>query len=204
MKLYFSPGACSIGIHVLLEEVGTTYDLEQVTLSVPPPERALTAVNAKSKVPTLRLADGTVLTEFGAIATYIARTHPTHHLIPADPLREARVIGVLDYAVGTIHAQGFARLFRAARFAPSDADADAVKAQGRGIVEAGFALMEKHLAGQDYVAGEFSIADAALFYVEFWGAGRMGMTLPENCAAHLARMKARPAVATVLKQEGLI
>jgi glutathione S-transferase len=70
------------------------------------------------------------------------------------------------------------------------------------MVDSGFALMDARLAGHDYIAGAFSLADAALFYVEFWAADRMKMTLPPNCAAHLARMKARPAVAAVLKQEG--
>ena len=69
--------------------------------------------------------------------------------------------------------------------------------------EKGFALMDKALAGKDYVAGPFSIADSALFYVEFWGAKRMNMKLPPNCDAHLNRMLARPAVQRVLQQEGL-
>jgi glutathione S-transferase len=202
LKLYYAPGACSIGIHVLLEEVGEPYELEQVTLTAPPADRPLTAVNPKSKVPTLVRKDGSVLTEFGAIATWIARSHPATGLIPADPDHEARAVEALDYVVGTMHAQGFARLFRPARFTPSDADHDAVKAQGRDIVTAGFATMDKSLAGHDYIVGDFSMADAALFYVEFWGAVRMGMELPANCAAHLARMKARPAVAAVLNQEG--
>jgi glutathione S-transferase len=54
----------------------------------------------------------------------------------------------------------------------------------------------------DYAVGNFSIADAAIFYVDFW-AGRVGMTLPSNCAAHLGRMMARPAVQRVIQQEGL-
>ena len=58
------------------------------------------------------------------------------------------------------------------------------------------------LEGKDYAAGKYSIADSALFYVEFW-AGRVGITLPPNCAAHLERMKARSAVQRVLKLEGL-
>jgi glutathione S-transferase len=63
--------------------------------------------------------------------------------------------------------------------------------------------MDKALAGKDYVVGSFSIADAALFYVEFWAAERAKITLPPNCAAHYKRMRARPAVARVMQQEGL-
>ena len=80
----------------------------------------------------------------------------------------------MEYAVGTMHGQGFARLFRTERFAPSAADHDAVKAAGREVVEKGFAVLDKALEGKNYIAGsEFSPADAALFYVEFWAAKRL-------------------------------
>lgn len=202
MKLYYSPGACSIGIHILLEEIGKPYDLEKADLTAPPPDRPLTKINPKSKVPTLTRDDGSVLTEFGAIATWLARTNPTEELIPADPDAEAAAIEAMDFAVGSVHMHGFSRLFRPSKYAPNESDHAAVKAQGREMVDAGFARLDASLAGKHYVAGDFSIADAALFYVEFWGADRMHMTLPANCAAHLARMKSRPAVAAVLRQEG--
>ena len=60
-----------------------------------------------------------------------------------------------------------------------------MKERGKEMVEKGFAVMDKALAGKDYLAGAFSIADTALFYVEFWGAKRMNMKLPPNCEAHL-------------------
>jgi glutathione S-transferase len=93
-------------------------------------------------------------------------------------------------------------MFRPANFAPSEADHDAVKARGREFFEKGLALIDKKLAGKEYVNGAFSIADAAVFYIEFW-AGRVGVPLPPNCAAHFARMKARPAVQRVFAAEGL-
>ena len=78
-----------------------------------------------------------------------------------------------------------------------------MKARGREILEKGLILMDKVLEGKTYITGSFSVADAALFYVEFWAAGRMSMALPKNCAAHYARMLARPAVTRVMAQEGL-
>ena len=108
----------------------------------------------------------------------------------------------MDYAVATIHMQGFARQFRSANFTPNPADEEAVKARGKEIAEKGFALIDKALEGKEYAVGPFSIADAAIFYVEFWSK-RVGMTLPSNCAAHLERMLARPAVQRVMQQEGL-
>jgi glutathione S-transferase len=71
------------------------------------------------------------------------------------------------------------------------------------MVEKGFAVLDKALQSKDYLAGSFSIADSALFYVEWWGAKRMNMKLPPNCEAHLNRMMARPAVQRVLQQEGV-
>ncbi len=77
-----------------------------------------------------------------------------------------------------------------------------VKAHGKEIAEKGFALVDKALEGKEYAVGAFSIADSAIFYVELW-TKRVGITLPANCAAHLDRMLARPAVQRVMQQEGL-
>src|SRR6516162_5442978 len=147
MKLYYSPGACSIGIHALLEEIGKPYQLEQVNLregaQFKPP---YTAVTPKAKVPALERDDGSVLTEFPVIARWL----------------------------------------------------------GREVIEKGFAVLDEALAGKNYIAGnEFSPADTALFYCEFWAAKRLNMKLPANVAAHYDRMMARPSVQRVMQQEGL-
>lgn len=203
MKLYYAPGACSIGIHVLLEEIGKPYDAERVSLQQGEQYKpAFIAVNPKSKVPTLVRDDGTILTEFPAIAYWLARSNPYANLFPDDIDQQARALELLDYAVSTIHMQGFGRQFRAANFTPNAADEEAVKTKGKEIAEKGFSLLDKALDGKDYAVGKFSIADSAIFYVEFW-AKRVGLPLPANCAAHLERMLARPSVQRVLQQEGL-
>jgi glutathione S-transferase len=204
MKLMYSPGACSIGIHVLLEEIGKPYEAQLVNLREGgqfKPE--FTSVNPKSKVPTLVRDDGSVLTEYPAIAYWLARTNPDKKLLPEDVEAQVRAIEALDYAVATVHMQGFSRLFRASNYTPNPADEDKVKERGKEMVEKGFAVLDKALGGKNYVAGSFSIADSALFYVEFWGGKRMNMKLPANCDAHLNRMLARPAVQRVMQQEGL-
>jgi glutathione S-transferase len=203
MKLYYAPAACSIGIHVLLEEIGKPYDIEP--LNFPQADQykpAFTAINPKSKVPTLVKDDGTVLTEYPAIAYWLARTNPFANLLPDDIDQQAKVFELLDYAVATIHMQGFARQFRSSNFTPNADDEPAVKARGREIATKGFAIIDKALEGKDYAVGKFSIADTAIFYVEFW-AKRVNLPLPANCAAHLERMLARPAVQRVLQQEGV-
>jgi glutathione S-transferase len=203
LDLYYSPGACSIGIHVLMEEIGKPYTLHKVSLKDGQQYKPeFLAINPKAKVPTLVRDDGSVLTEFPAIATWLALTNREKRLLPDDPEAMARTLEALDYLVSTVHMQGFSRIFRPGNFAPNEADHDAVKAKGREIFEKGLSVMNKALEGRDYLVGSFSIADAALFYVEFWGAERLGMTLPPNCAAHYARLKERPSVQKVLRDEG--
>lgn len=203
MKLYYGPGTCALGIHVLLEEIGKPYETQAVNLregEQMKPE--FTAVNPKSKVPTLVRDDGSVLTEFPAIAYWLARTNPGQKLLPDGFDDQARVMEAMDYVVATVHMQGFSRLFRPSAYAPNKDDEEAVKARGKEIVGKAFALLDKQLAGKQFIAGTFSVADSALFYVEFW-AGRMGIALPSNLAAHFERMKSRPAVQKTLQAEGL-
>lgn len=204
MKLFYSPGACSLGIHVLLEEIGKPYEAQQTLLKEGAqfkPE--FVALNPKSKVPTLQRDDGSVLTEFPAIAVWLARTNPEKKLLPTDPEGEARTLELMDFAVATMHMQGFSRIFRPVNFAPSEADAEKVAARGKEIFGKGLDIVNKALDGKEYATGAFSIADAALFYVEFWWAGRLKEHLPPNCAAHYGRMRARPAVGRVMQKEGL-
>jgi glutathione S-transferase len=204
MKLYYAPGACSIGIHALLEEIGKPYEAVRLDIRAGDTQKPpFTDINPKGKVPTIQRDDGVVITEYPVIAHYLAKTNPQAGLLPKSEDAELAAAQAMDFCVATIHMQGFSRLFRPANFAPSEADHEAVKARGRELIEKGYALMDKQLDGKDWIAGDYSMADSALFYVEFWGAKRMGMQLPPNLAAHLERMLARPAVKRMLEQEGL-
>lgn len=202
--LYYAPGACSIGIHVLLEEIGQPYEAVPVKLmegeQYKPP---FVELNPKSKVPTLKKADGSVLTEYPAIAFYLAATNPAAKLLPATPEGQAMALQYADHAVATLHMQAFSRMFRPANFAPSEADHEAVKARGKELYEKGLAVMDKALAGKDYLCGDYSFADSALFYVSMWWVKRMAGTLPANVDGHYKRMLARPAVQRTLVAEGL-
>ncbi|HUX18363.1 MAG TPA: glutathione S-transferase family protein [Acidithiobacillus sp.] len=201
-RFYMTPGSCSTGIHILLEELDLPFEAWIVNLPAGEHHKPeYRAINPKSTIPTLVRQDGTALTEFQAIAWWLARTYPKAKLLPEYPDGEARVLEVMDYAVGTLHGQGFARIFITDTFTPNAADHAAVQARGREIVNQGFAIMNDALAGLDYVTGSFSIADAALFYVEFW-ADRLGIPLPEHCDAHYQRLRTRPAVQRVLREEG--
>lgn len=210
MKLYWGPHTCAIGIHILLEEIGRPYETEKLDVAhgaTHTPE--FKGINPKGKVPTLVRDDGSVLTEFGAIAGWLARTNPEADLMPADPEGEARAMEMMDYIEGTVHGQGFTRMFMPKRFEPQDVahqtlglGQGSVKQQGREMVETAFALLDPQVGRQSYaVADHLTVADAALFYVERW-APRQGIELPEHLAAHLGRMKARPAVQRVMQVWG--
>lgn len=207
MKLYWGPHTCAIGIHILLEEIGKPYETEKINVSGGATgEPKFQSVNPKGKVPTLVRDDGSVLTEFSAIATWLARTNPDKGLLPDEFEVEARVVEVMAYVEGTIHGQGYGRLFSPQLFEPQDVihgalrlGHEAVRLQGREIVGQAFAILDPQLARHSFAAGEtFTIADLALFYVERWGP-QHGIILPVNLQRHLGRMLARPAVHRVRK-----
>jgi len=207
LQFHMTPGSCSTGIHILLEELGMVFEVYIVNLLAGDQDTpAYRALNPKGSIPTLVREDGRALTDFQAIAWWLARQKPKKGLLPEDADGEARVLEIMDYAIGTLHGQGFARIFTTEKFAISLAEHEAVKARGMEIITRGFDIMDGLLAeqlraGQEYAAGRFSIADAALFYVEFW-ADRSGIPLPPNCEAHFRRMLTRPAVRQVLAEEG--
>lgn len=202
IKFYMTPGSCSTGIHILLEEIGLVFEAYPVNLLAGDQFKAdYLAINPKATIPTLVRDDGSALTEFQAIAWWLARMHPRLKLLPDTADGEARVLEVMNHAVGTLHGQGFARLFTTDKFTANAADHEAVRARGREIVDQGLAVVDRLLAGRDYVLEHFTIADAALFYVEFW-ADRTALPLPVNCRAHYRRLLARPAVRQVLREEG--
>ena len=202
MKFYMTPGSCSTGIHILLEEIDKPFEVYLVNLLAGDQNKPeYLAINPKATIPTLVRDDGTALTEFQAIAYWLARSNPKAKLWPDDLENETRVLETMDYIVGTIHGQGYTRIFTASNFTSNAAEHDAIKLRGHEIVANCFAVMNDYLAGREYVADNFSIADAALFYVEFW-ADKIKIELPEHCLAHYQRMLTRPAVQRVLREEG--
>jgi len=202
MKFYFTPGSCSTGIHILLEELELVFEAHLVNLVAGTQHsQEYLKINPKSTIPTLVRNDGTALTEFQAIAYWLARSYPKVKLLPGDPDGDARAIELMDYVVGTIHGQGFTRIFTTDKFSPNEADYEAVKTHGMEIVKRGFAIVNGSLSPQGYYMGAFSIADAALFYVEFW-ADKIGIELPEHCLNHYQLILTRPVVRQVLLEEG--
>ncbi|MDP3743540.1 MAG: glutathione S-transferase family protein [Methylotenera sp.] len=202
MKFHMTPGSCSTGIHILLETLELPFEVYLVNLMAGDQFKSeYLAINPKATIPTLVKDDGTSITEFQAIAWWLARRYPKAKLLPDDIDGETRVLETMGYVVGTIHGQGYMRIFTTTHYSADEADHAAIQARGREIIEQGFAVMNEVLAGKDYVVGNFSIADAALFYVEFW-ADKIKLALPDNCQARYQRMLQRPVVRQVLLEEG--
>lgn len=204
-KLYYSPGSCALGIHVILEEIGKAYDLALVSTKDGDQHKpAYLAVNPKAKVPALDFGGARVLTEFPAIAHFLAQSSPEAGLWPAGVLEGARCFEMLDYICGTVHPQGFTRQFRAGNFTPTEADQPKVVEQGKAIAAKCFGVLEAGWGEKPWALETgYSVADAAVFFVEYWAVKRSGIELPPKLAAHYAAMLARPAVQRALAQEGL-
>lgn len=202
MKLYYSPGACSISIHALLEEIGKPYETQKVDLRTKAQfSPDYVKLNPKSQVPSLLRDDGTVLTELVAIATWLAQSNPSLGLLPkaADDL--GRVYEASLHVVTNVHPQGITRVFRTDKFTPSEADYDAVKTRGREIVKEGIDIINAKLHGGPFLLDHLSIADFVLWYIEYWTVYRLKWDLPSNCAAHYGAMMSRPSIQRTLIAE---
>lgn len=210
LQFHMTPGSCTTGIHILLEELELPFQVSIVNLPAGDHRQpAYLAINPKGTIPTLVLEDGCALTSFPSIAYWLARRHPRKRLLSDDPFLAARTLDLMDYVVGTVHGQGFTRLFTTDRYLPEGLQPDgaapwstAIQAQGRRTVQEAFDVIEKDLPGTGYAMGaDFGIADAALFYVFFW-ASKTQIDLPPRCQALFERIRARPVVQQVLREEG--
>lgn len=204
MKLYYSPGACSLGIHVLLEELGQPYEAEIVALREGAQKKPeFRAVNPKGKVPALMRDDGSVLTEWVAIAYWLGLTNPDTGLMSRDLEVQIRTLEFMEYVVATIHMRGFTLTTMPQKFSANEAAQADIRAAGEAVRTDGLAYLSDKLGDQDYFFGNFSVADAAVFYLTFWATG-VGRELPANVAAFHARMMTRPAVVAAMRAEGLM
>ena len=195
MKLYYAPGACSLADHVALIEADLPYDLVKVDLRTKQTENGedYAAINPKGYVPALRLDDGPVLTENIAILSYIADT--AGRLMPTDGLGRYRVLETTAYISTEIH-KSFKPFF-------NPAASDAEKDEARKMLAKRYGLLADRTAADGFVAGsEPTIADCYLFVTLLWST-KNEVVLPEALTAYLDRLKARPAFARALKEEGL-
>jgi glutathione S-transferase len=201
MKLYYSPGACSLSPHIVLHETGLPF--EAVLASTKTHKLAdgtdYYTINPKGYVPLLELDDGQRLSEGPAIVQYIADQAPASALAPAaGTMPRYRLMEWLNFISTELH-KSYSPLFNPAM--PEEA-----KAAYRDKLVGRYKYIDEQLEGRDYLMGEqFSVADAYLFTVTNW-ASRVGVDLSgfARVQAFQARVAARPAVQAAMKAEGLI
>ena len=195
--LCYAKKTCSIGIHVLMEEIGQPYDLKIVDFSKKEQkEPEYLAINPKRKVAALVRDDGSVVTEFTSIAMALAYAHPEANLMPInDAEGMVRTVEAMDFAIGTIHMLSWRMFRRPDAYSDIPEAIEQLKVRGKDAMMAAFDVVDKDLEGREWLVGDrFSAADAALYYNEFWAVDVGGWDLPPNVRAHYERMKQRPSV----------
>jgi glutathione S-transferase len=201
MKLYYSPAACSLASHIALHEAGLPFEIEKVDLGSKKTESGedFTTINPKGYVPAVKLKDGGMLTEGGAILQYIADQKPESGLAPKNGTMERYRLQEWLTFIGTEVHKPMGSFFNKAM--PEE-----TKQSTRTLVGKRLDYVEAALNGKQYLMGDaFSVADAYLFTVTNWG-NFVGFDLGnrDNLKAYIGRVAARPHVQAALKAEGLV
>ncbi|HEY3078238.1 MAG TPA: glutathione transferase GstA [Burkholderiales bacterium] len=201
MKLYYSPGACSLSPHIVARELGLPIDLQKVNTKDKTMEGGgdFWKVNARGYVPVLELDNGERLTEGPAIVQYLADQKPEANLAPkAGSFERYRLQEWLNFLTSEVHKQ-FSPLFKPNT--PED-----YKPIAKQNLATRFDWLDQQLAGKDYLTGkQFTVADAYLFVLLGWTKPtQIDLAKWPNLAAFHKRVAARPKVKQAMQAEGLI
>lgn len=201
MKLYHAPGACSLAVHIALRETGQSFDLVKVDLATHTlaDGRSYYDVSPRGYVPMLEFDDGSRHTEAAALLAHIADQDAAFTLIGAPrSARRLQVTQWLAFVASELHKAFSPWLWH-------KETAASTKQAVREKLAARFAELDRHLATREYLAGEFSVADAYAFTIVNWS-NFLGLPLSDvpHLKAYLARVSARPQVQAALKAEGLL
>jgi len=200
MKLYYSPGACSLAPHIVLREAGLKFEIEKVDLAAKKTERGADywSINPKGYVPALQLDSGETLTEVSAILQYVADQKPAANLLPAAGTKERyRAIEWIGFIATELH-KGFGPLWK-----PNTPDA--YKPIVLETLAKRLQYVESQLGSQYLTGATFTAADAYLFVIVSWAKYlKVDLTPYAKLRALLDRIAARPAVQAAMVAEGLI
>jgi glutathione S-transferase len=207
MKLYYTPGACSLAPHILLEEVGARYELSHVDLSANQQNSAeYLRINDKARIPALSDGDW-IVTEVVAILRYIAARHPSKGLWPWDPREEARCVEWLNWLSSTMHV-AFAQVRRPGRYVADPRAIEDVAATAKKTCRELWQAVDMKIGDGPWAIGDrYSVADPYLMVYWIWGRGPalafdMAHDFP-HWTAHARRLAARPAVQRAFASEGI-
>ena len=201
MKLYFSPGACSLSPHIALREADAEFELEQVDLRSKQTKSGgdFRQVNPKGMVPVLLLDSGDTLTEGPAIVQYIADQNPASGIAPPPgSIARYHLMEWLNFITSELH-KTFTPLFK-------PTTPEEYKKMARDNLAERYAFLDEKLAGKQYLMGDrFTIADGYAFTVTNWARiQKIDLAPWPNVVAYMGRVRARPKVQEALKAEGLI
>ncbi len=200
MKLYYSPGACSLSTHIALREAGLAFEPVLASTKTHQLEDGTDyyTINPLGYVPMLELDDGTRLREVQVVLQYIADLSPLKNLAPANgTLPRYRLQEWLSFTSSEIH-KTFSPLF-------NPGVSEDAKKVFRDKLSKRFGFLDGELAGKEYITGNFSIADCYLFAVTRWAKGmNVDLTPFANVQAWFDRVSARPAVQEAMRAEGLL
>jgi glutathione S-transferase len=202
MKLYYSPGACSLAAHILLNEINVDFDLERVDLKTHKTEKGADyyEINPKGYVPALEINPGLILTENVAVLPFIAQHDPKQDLIPPSGLGRAKVLEWLGYLNSELHDE------YAVFFDPAITEDE--KARGYATLDKMLKYIDDYLAESEYdylVNDRFGPADAYLFVLTNWSNYiQHDLTPFTNIVALRNKVAERQSVQIAMRDEGLI
>lgn len=206
MKLYISPGACSLAAHIALEESGLKYEWEKIDVK----NKTVAAgdylkINSRGQVPALQLANGQVLTEGAVILQYIADQVSEKKLIPKfGTFERYRAMEWLNYVATEIH-KNFSPLFAVDRWMTTDEGKNQLRSAAKANLDTRFKWLNGQIAPGQYLMGQdFCAADAYLYTCLRWSKSMsIDMTAYPNLMGFVEKLQNRPAVQKVLKDESL-
>lgn len=204
IKLWYSPGACSLAPHVLLHEIAASFEAIETPVSTGATlTDAFSRINPKQRVPVLAL-DGDIITELPAIAAAISSLSPEHHLMGRTPLDRVRAVEWMNWLSGTLHGQGFGCLWRPGRFTDDAQAFDGIREKGRNTISGCFDMIEQKLQQPYAVGGAFTAVDPFLLVFHRWGSAigmEMATRYPRYSAFALT-ISERTSVKSALIAEG--
>ena len=200
IKIYFSPGSCSLASYIALEEAGADYSAERINFAIDQQKSPeYLAINPKARVPAM-ITDRGVLTETPAILAYIAQSYPKARLAPLDdPFAFAQLQAFNSYLCSTVHV-AHAHKGRGTRWADDPAAIAEMKRKVPESMSAAFDLVENHLQGAWAMGDDYTVSDPYLFTLSGWMEGdNLDLSRYPKVMDHRRRMMERPAVRKVVE-----
>ena len=204
MKLFSMAGTCALSVHIVLEWIGTPFEVEVLNRG---DNRgpAYLAINTTGQVPALQLDDGRILTEAAAILPFLADSYPAAGLSPdPTPFGRYELANMLSVLTGEVHV-AFKPFFMPQRFVVDEAQFEAVKAQAFVILAPMLAALDARLGSSSFILGDRrSVADPYLYVLLRWVDNAPGKLAPyRNLARYRAAAEADPSVRRALEGQGM-